>query len=338
MTEVSRDPCDLVRCHYYACKSDLGEPCYTASGKVTKTHRVRLHDAEDVVAAALPKHADLLLPEYRQVRVMPRETYYLVDGIRYRRVSSILGVIHKHLGPWIRKITLKSVEDNLRNPDTIEGLKALFETLPVESDIGETSAETYGQALANWEGDYHGWVDRLLATAKAAADKVRDDAAEKGISIHEEIDFWQLDQEIPPFYEPTPQYLAARRFLDDYEIEIEATEAILWDSNLEVAGTPDVIGRRRRVRAIVDWKTGSGPWPEMALQLGGYGGFLADLTGEPAEVGYIVKLWDPNSEEDLSKIPECGYSVYAVEEMEEARYAFSLAYDLKRQVDRKWWN
>ena len=59
-------------------------------------------------------HAEILLPQYRDVVIEQRSRDYLVDGQSYRRVSSVLGVINKPaLVGWARNTTLERVEETL---------------------------------------------------------------------------------------------------------------------------------------------------------------------------------------------------------------------------------
>ena len=219
-----------------------------------------------------------LLTEYRDVKVQQRAKDYLVDDVSYKRVSTILGVINKPaLVPWAKKITLEKVEEILRNPEVETGLKTLF-------------AEPVSSAAAP---EYNAWVDRLLVTVKSAADQKRDEAASRGTAIHQEITALLSEGVLHPGVEIpiSDEANQALQFLTDLNIRVEATEMPLWDNALRIAGTCDAVGWDRGGRRIIwDWKTGSGPWWEMALQLGAYAGMLEGLTGVPVADAYIVKL------------------------------------------------
>ena len=181
----------------------------------------------------------------------------------------------------------------------------------------------------NWQQDYDGFVSRLLDAAKAAPEKVRDEKAEFGTNVHAELAEWLQDP--LPFSCYSVQFQAAQQFLDDYGITLDATEVILWDDLNQVAGTCDWAGRNRiGKRVIGDWKTGSGPWPEMALQLGAYGHMLTDLTGEGPWVGYIVKLPGADSESET-------YEAHTLSSPTTASHAFRNAHALKIDTERKWW-
>ena len=311
---------DLVPCHY--CKAPAGQPCQKRTGGETLTHKARSEDAQDYLRSAPSPHAHLFLPQYQNTRILGKQSHYLIDGVRYRRVSTILGVIHKHLGPWYRNMALGEVKAILDDPETVEALNVLFDTRPLPEEAAP-------EQWLNWQQDYDGFVSRLLDAAKAAPEKVRDEKAEFGTNVHAELAEWL--QNPLPFYGGSVQFEAARQFLDDYGITLDATEVILWDDLNQVAGTKDWVGHDKSGLGVFgDWKTGAGPYPEMALQLGAYGGMWFDLTGEWLDHGFIVKLPGPDSESET-------YEAHVLEELGLAASAFHNAHALKIDTERKWW-
>ena len=247
-----------------------------------------------------------LLPEYQGVEVVPRARDYLIDRERYRRVSTILGVINKPaLVPWAKRTTLERIEEILRNPEVEGGLAQLFAD-------GPDSRE------------YETWVDRVIAAGKKAADSSA--AADRGTRIHEEI----RQALSPPYVERviSDECGHALNFLEDKKISVDAVEMTLWDTLYKIAGTCDAIGRDSEGRRIIwDWKTGSGPWPEMALQLGAYAGMLQLMTGESVHGAYVVKV-KPD-----------GYEPHYLDwsELTDAIDGFNDARALKNTMDKGWW-
>ena len=246
-----------------------------------------------------------LLPQHRNVKVVQRARDYLVDGVSYQRVSTILGVIDKPvLAGWAKRVTLEAVEAALMGPETQAGL----ETLMVEAQPGE----------------YEGWVSRLMDSVRHAADAQRDKAADRGTEVHREIAA-ALADDGPPFeIYISDEADRALQCLADRGWTVDATEATVWSDALMTAGTCDAVGRDKDGRRIIwDWKTGSGPWWEMALQLGAYAGMLHRLTGEPVEDAYIVKLMPDR------------YEVHRVNNLVEAQDAFLWAVQLSRAGKRE---
>ena len=254
--------------------------------------------------------AGILLPQYQDVVIEQRARDYLVDGESYRRVSSVLGIINKPaLVGWARNTTLERVEEILRNPDVQGGLADIFAEKPGTTTVG----------------DYGEWVERVIASGKKAADQKRDTAADRGTSVHEEIRA-VLEGTQPGERVISPQTDQALQFLADKDYEITALEMPVWNDDLEVAGTCDAVGVNRFGHPVVwDWKTGSGPWWEMALQLGAYASMLTRLTGEPVTEAFVVKL-----------LPE-DYEIHWVSDLNKARDAFEHAVHLQAASKNKWW-
>ena len=73
-----------------------------------------------------------------------------------------------------------------------------------------------------------------------------------------------------------------------------------------------------------DWKTGSGPWPEMALQLGAYARLL-----EP---------WHEVDEAFIVKLSPEGAVKHSPDNLSEAISSFLKAYDLQNGIKKVAWH
>jgi hypothetical protein len=60
------------------------------------------------------------------------------------------------------------------------------------------------------------------------------------------------------------------KFLHENNVEVISAEQKVYSRELNVAGTFDALARFNGELAILDWKTGSGIYPEYFLQMGGY--------------------------------------------------------------------
>ena len=267
-----------------------------------------------------------LLPQYRDVTVIkPDEpappgmvtrkqdinsrAYYLVDAVRHERVSTMTGIINKHLDNYIINKTLEPVGAALLNPETPGGLKVLL-TEPSDHD------------------EYKKWIDKILETARKSAARHRDEAAERGTSIHESIADALSDPPMKLNDLPFEQTGYALTWITYWAIDVEAVEMTVWDDSLAVAGTCDGVGRNRQGdRIIWDWKTGSGPWWEMALQLGAYAKMIQRLTGERVVDAYILKLTSTGYEPHRVILP-----------LKLAWDKFEAAVHLKRASALKWFD
>lgn len=243
-------------------------------------------------------HSLELLPEYQSTPIIPVKDGYIVDEVKFHRVTTVLQVVNKPaLGNWIKKTTLDSVRESF-----------------------EQSSGTSGQILnVNAE-----WIDDVLEKAKGASDKARDDAADKGSNIHNTLaDMFVRRWDDKNLHGAAA---AAAQFIDDRGFTLEAVEVPLWSDLWRVAGTCDVVARRKidNARVIWDWKTGSGPWPEMAFQLGAYSKMIEILTGERVAMAYIVH------------VNENGYSCQEVDDLREAEEAFDVVAQLYKIMRRQW--
>ena len=235
---------------------------------------------------------------YQQATVVKRAKDYLIDGVRYQRVTTMLGVINKPaLVPWARGSAMTSFEGALRDkvgseitPGLIEELRAIAE---VRANQREAAPASQGQLT-------HEFVDRLL---------------KEGPAVREEV---------PP--ELLPAVDGAAAFLEDYGIEVIATEHTVWSELDMVAGTFDLLGRDKQGRVVIaDWKRSRGIYWEYALQLGAYAHYLHWTTGYRAEAGYVVRLPQEPVPNDKPL-----YEAKAVEDLDKAYEAYQSAARLYR--------
>lgn len=104
--------------------------------------------------------------------------------------------------------------------------------------------------------------------------------ADLGSAIHEAIEAYVLDKPAPQWDAVIQPYLEqAMRFLRDFEVLVEATETSVFNRTQKYAGTLDMIATIAGERWLVDFKTGSGVYPEVALQLAAYA--HAEFIGKP---------------------------------------------------------
>ena len=209
-----------------------------------------------------------LLPGYRNAEIVaPEENgkFYTINGRDYRRVTSVLKVINKFgIADWIKRMSLDYVEDVLLRPGMLQFAQ-------------EQTPESWTK-----------FVKEMRLEAEGAADRYRDAAADRGTDVHSDIERCIIDH-----YEPmTPKGRQGVHWLRHKGFEVLELEFTVWDIDLGLAGTVDVIGYDPSEDSIivVDWKTGSGPYSEMMLQVGCYASFLSKMTGLEVGGGYIVML------------------------------------------------
>lgn len=292
-----------------------------------------------------------LLPQFRKVAVKQRARDYLVDGARYQRVTTALGIINKPaLIGWAKGVTLNAVEAILRNPETVSNLELV---------TSEGSKE-----------EYSSWVERLIRAARDDSNKKRNEAADLGTQAHGWIESHlkhpddEVRKQVPD--ELLPAFDGALRFLADYQIELIATEQVVWDSDLQIAGTFDGAGYRTtkcigclgsgvvecqcvfdstphdvdkcpdcqgtgeaRKLVIFDWKRSKGIYWEYALQLGAYAHCLTNVSGLVPAEAFAVRL--PRIGDDFE------YEVKQVANIAAATTAYLDTLALHRASKIDWW-
>ena len=215
--------------------------------------------------------SDLFLPQYATVKTKQQPRIYKVGGESYQRVSTALGVINKPaIGPWMVKMATNTMHDVLMQED-------------VQAEIA---------LAAENPKNYEAFVERLFQRVKDAPNEERDARADRGTGIHEEVATWLgRDPDEIDYDDLTGPASHAIQFIKDWDITVLGREVVVWDDELKVAGTLDGVGTLPDGSVILwDWKTGSGPYWEMALQLGAYWSMYGNLTGTVVDRLGIVKL------------------------------------------------
>ncbi len=211
------------------------------------------------------------LPQYQDVSTEQRPRSYKISGKTYARVSTALGVINKPaIGPWMVRMAGEKLREHMLDE-------------AVRSEIAAVATESPQM--------YAAFVDKLVDSVRAAPNVERDERAERGTGIHEEVHAWLIgDLDGDELIGPAG---GAVSFLCDWKITVLASELVVWDDENAVAGTLDGVGTLPDGSLVVwDWKTGSGPWWEMALQLGAYGHMYGELSGRGVDRLFIIKLME----------------------------------------------
>lgn len=183
---------------------------------------------------------------------------------RYLSVTTIidLGIPKPALIGWAAKVTAEHAVDNL------DKLYALSRAKDAEDEEAVAAAR---QGAIDWlKGERYRSVNR---------------AADKGSIVHEAIEAYKLQRPypgVPPRVKP--YYDAFVGLLEKHQPVILQTEANVFNEERRYAGTLDSIGvwpslaeripepwsDERGPVVLCDYKTGSGVWPEAALQLAAY--------------------------------------------------------------------
>lgn len=157
----------------------------------------------------------------------------------------------------------------------IKGVTTMMKGLggPPETYFTETTA---GYAVDNWDR-LAGLppAQRLKEIAGATRSRF-DSAAVRGTEVHKLAEPLALGKEVDVPDHIRGHVRACVQFLDDYQVEVIATEAALFSRKHKYAGSADMfiwatMPDCRRIRVLGDWKTNAkGPWGSVAFQLAGY--------------------------------------------------------------------
>ena len=180
-----------------------------------------------------------------------REYVWPPTGEKFVSVTTAIGVIDKPaLRSWVGRMVAQYAVDNL-------------------SQI---------QAIA--DKDPEGAVDLL----KGAPWRRRDKAANIGSSVHAAVEALIKGQPMPPWPDEVAPFMTQfMAFVAAFQPQFEASEATVYSREHGYAGTLDSIASIAVAliggRYLLDVKTGSGVYPEAALQMSAYA--RAEFIGLP---------------------------------------------------------
>lgn len=147
--------------------------------------------------------------------------------------------------------------------------------------VGWAKRETAACAVRNLEMVNQlvatGGPDAAIAWLKTIPDYIRDTAADLGTRVHILAEKMGMFGVPDATEEEAPFVAQYRHFLDLYQPEILKVEFKVCSLTHRYAGTADLLARIGGETWLIDFKTGTGIYPETALQLAGLG--FADFMG-----------------------------------------------------------
>lgn len=184
----------------------------------------------------------------------PHNHQYRLDGEWVPGVTTIIGVLNKEAIPkWAAERVASYVAEN---PDGVETLRSLG-------------------------------VKGMVSALKEIPWKQRDDAADRGVTIHDYADVILRGEEADVVEELVPVVENAIEFMDDWQIEPLLVEVAIGHRRDKWAGTADLFAKYRRPDTghhgigVFDWKSGKALYPEFAWQFSAYGhGEFHGLRGD----------------------------------------------------------
>ncbi len=133
-------------------------------------------------------------------------------------------------------------------------------------------------------------IKEFAKNAQWAHRSKKDSAADAGTMVHQWIqDYVEGKNPKMPVNEGMKKAISA--FLDwwiQQDVKLIKAEIKLCSPTLKLAGTADLVCRLNGKLTIVDWKTGSGIYPEMLLQMGAYAAMYEEEFGEAIEQVAVI--------------------------------------------------
>lgn len=227
----------------------------------------------------------LVIPKPQSVEIGKGE--YLINGISYPRVTTVLDIIDKPaLRRWYVNQALGTVEEMLSQRGV--------------APIGQTG------------------IADIIAKAKEKPDTSKNQAASFGGAAHDAIQYYIQSNKYPTLSWSGDPAIDGEmgRMVDSFDewrhandIEIELAENLVWHNGAtcnhcvagehDYAGTMDAVGYRNHIDAktnipyktlfVADWKTG-GLYREAYLQVSAYAHAMEQLTGEEVYEAWVVRI------------------------------------------------
>lgn len=134
----------------------------------------------------------------------------------------------------------------------------------------------YAKQAAEWAAQHSELREELghdawVKACANAANESRDKAADKGRAIHAAADALVRGERVDVPEDIYDRAVLVTKFLDTWRARVLATECVVFHTGHRFAGQFDLIAELADgQRWLLDYKTGSGVYPDVALQLAAY--------------------------------------------------------------------
>jgi len=151
--------------------------------------------------------------------------------------------------------------------------------------------------------------NRLIEIAKSQWRTIKEEAAEKGKEAHAWAEEWTKGNKPkqPDDLEVRNAVIAFLDWFKQSEVKITSSERFIYSKKYNYAGIMDWEGKKGKALVIGDYKTSSGIYPEMRLQLALYWNAREEETGKKYEEGYIIQFGKQTGEFNQLVIPRKEY-------------------------------
>jgi len=230
--------------------------------------------------------------------------HYEVEGYQFdfSSVTSVTGIVNKFGIPdYYKRKGIEKAIDIMAQPGAQERL--------------ELSAKLKNERARKHKNNT--WQTELYEEAKSGPQEAMDIATNFGTDAHEIIERiamndvnqkWESDLEESTEYSSIVEGFQA--WNRDYDLQIIASELMVYHPAYKYAGTIDLVCRRIGTDelVVVDIKTG-GVFNESAMQISAYSYALEYLTGDPVSEAWVLQLprerpdkWDADKLYEVHKL------------------------------------
>ena len=178
----------------------------------------------------------------------------------------------------------------------IPGVTSILQVLakPALIQWAANMASDYWRAKAlEFDGLFSDNVRELIwAEAKKAHRTFSTDAANIGTEVHKYAEASLKGQTLPQLTTEEARRGAAafEKWRADHRIELGTAERICFSQDHWYAGTCDFVGRIDSENCVADFKTASGIYPEMHLQLAAYQQAIIEETGQNFSARWVIRF------------------------------------------------
>lgn len=215
----------------------------------------------------------------------------------------------------------------------LENAKAAFiKALPYSDEL-----EDYEEVVRNWPG----YVERVIEEARHHPTQVRDNAADFGTRAHMAIDemvktgnlYYTDDDHKKGWRDPLDRTLDAfQAWQASANVQVELAEHMVYSLTHGYAGSMDALGWRDQTVIALDWKTSSGTYPEMAMQVAAYA-----KAYEEREQRTVNEAWVIRFSKTPPKEGESGFEAKQVRDINASFAAFMAAKGLYDGLKAEAW-
>lgn len=206
-----------------------------------------------------------------------------VDGAKPYNVPSattITGVKDKSrfLIPWASRVNTEATVATIINPT-----RDLLRSKAPATKVVKALREFYDEV----------GMGKLLQAAQNAHDTIKEDAGDVGTIAHEWLQKYiktgeQPDRPLNPLANNAIN--AGLDWIAKHKVEFIGVERRVFSLELGVAGTTDFYGKVDGALAILDWKSGSGIYDEMFMQIALYQTAIEEEDQAQIDARWIINI------------------------------------------------